>query len=575
MQTEFRSIEPLLRRLAWGGLLLLSGSLARAATITVNSTLDAAANDGQCTLREAIIAGNTNAASGGAAGECAAGDAGSDTIAFNIPGAGVRTVTFATTPPAITEMLFINGFSQPGASANTNPLNAGINAVVLIELNHATVAGLAVNAAGSVIRGLNIHGIGDEITVNADNVTIAGNFLGTNPAGTAKAGPSGSNYGITAVLATNGIFGGPAAADRNLLSGDDSGAIRLSGDSGTLIQGNYIGTDITGTLAIGSSLFGSTIVDNGSTSNTMLLGNLISGSVGGGVQLSGAGVIQGNLIGTQRDGVSPLGNNSGLLLGANNLGASGFLVGGTAAGQGNVIAFNQVGIVIAFGSPGHRILGNSIFSHVFKGISLTSSSIIPLANDPCDPDTVFGNAGQNYPVITSAVPGAGTVAISGTLNSTASTAFRVEFFSNSVCNSSGNGEGKTFLGFAAVTTDASCNATFGPVVFAVPAGQAIFTATATDPANNTSEFSTCFPPAIVVSPTATPTATSTGTIPATSSPTSTPVVVVATSTPTPVTTGQGPAGGPTTPVPTLSPKVLVVFGLALALSAIFLFRRTG
>ena len=103
-----------------------------------------------------------------------------DTIAFNIPGSGVKTITLASTPPNITEALFINGYTQPGASANTNPLNAGINAVVLIELNHDTVAGLAVNAAGSTIRGLNIHGIGEEITVNANNVTTTyGTVAGT------------------------------------------------------------------------------------------------------------------------------------------------------------------------------------------------------------------------------------------------------------------------------------------------------------------------------------------------------------------------------------------------------------
>ena len=65
--------------------LLLAPASARANTITVNTTADVTANDGQCTLREAITAANTNTASGAMAGECAAGAAGLDTITFAIP----------------------------------------------------------------------------------------------------------------------------------------------------------------------------------------------------------------------------------------------------------------------------------------------------------------------------------------------------------------------------------------------------------------------------------------------------------------------------------------------------------
>src|SRR5450755_73640 len=82
-----------LRRGVFLALVFAAASIARANTITVNSTADVIANDGQCTLREAIIAANTNTASGAMAGECAAGAAGLDTIQFNIPGAGVQTIT--------------------------------------------------------------------------------------------------------------------------------------------------------------------------------------------------------------------------------------------------------------------------------------------------------------------------------------------------------------------------------------------------------------------------------------------------------------------------------------------------
>ena len=78
--------------------------------------------------------------------------------------------------------------------------------------------------------------------------------------------------------------------------------------------------------------------------------------------------------------------------------------------------------------------------------------------------------------------------VTGTLNSTASTTFRVELFSNTACDSSGNGEGALFLGAVSVTTDGSGNGSFP--LFPTPGGGFI-TATATDPANNTSEFSAC------------------------------------------------------------------------------------
>ncbi len=125
---------------------------------------------------------------------------------------------------------------------------------------------------------------------------------------------------------------------------------------------------------------------------------------------------------------------------------TGFLIGGTSLGQSNTIAFNAgVGVRVQNNAFGHTITGNSIFSNTMLGISL-SFGHNPLANDPCDADTLPGNQGQNYPVITSAVIAAGNVTISGTLNSTASTAFRLEFFSNVACDPSGNGEGRRSSG---------------------------------------------------------------------------------------------------------------------------------
>src|SRR5207237_2344465 len=113
--------------------------------------------------------------------------------------------------------------------------------------------------------------------------------------------------------------------------------------------------------------------------------------------------------------------------------------------------------------------------------------------DNCDSDTGPNNL-QNFPIITSATANSTTTTIQGTLNSTAGTQFRIEFFANAACDPSGNGEGQTFLGFLNTTTDASCNANFS---FSFPNASApgpIITATATDPNNHTSEFSACATP---------------------------------------------------------------------------------
>src|SRR5580765_7644680 len=157
----------LFRSLRFVLFVLLSFNLsvpAFAATITVNSTDDTVvANDGKVTLREAITAIN-------AGNDLLDLDIASqtptllnpfgtnDTINFNIAGAGVHTTTLASNLPNINKPVFINGYSQPGASQNTNPLTAGIDAVLQIEIaGMPSGYGLHVLAAGTTIHGLTIH----------------------------------------------------------------------------------------------------------------------------------------------------------------------------------------------------------------------------------------------------------------------------------------------------------------------------------------------------------------------------------------------------------------------------------
>ena len=214
--------------------------------------------------------------------------------------------------------------------------------------------------------------------------------------------------------------------------------------------------------------------------------------------------MQGNLIGTQQNGTSPLGNSlGGVLVGVNNN-----AIGGIDPGAGNIIAFNGDDGVNVVGGSGHAIRHNSIFSNgttnQHLGIDLGTGGVTP--NDPnpasCPADVDAGpNNLQNFPVITSASLLTGSIRIEGTLNSTASTTFSLDFFSIPSCDIAGNGEGQTFLGSATVMTNASCIADFtgaNAIVLSVtvPSGQRI-TATATDAGGNTSEFSSCSGPTAV------------------------------------------------------------------------------
>ncbi|HMY74583.1 MAG TPA: CSLREA domain-containing protein, partial [Blastocatellia bacterium] len=336
-----------------------SDNLANFATITVNTTADTVAADGFCSLREAIQAANTNAA----VNECTSGQSGLDNIVFNIPGGGVKTINVTSPLPLITEAVNIDGYTQPGSSPNTQAI--GNDAVLLIELNGTGVVGLGINSSGSTIRGLvfnrfasrGIHISG----ATANNNVIAGNFIGTDPAGTTDLGVTGRGIQIDSD-ASNNTIGGTTPAARNLISGNDEQGIFIFGATtlNNVIQGNYVGTNAAGTAAIGNSLGGiqagrNTLV-GGTTPGA---GNLISGNLGGssyGLGTDSGTTVQGNIIGLNATGTAAIPNTGGLALGGSNN-----IIGGTTAAARNVISGNSPSHGIAvFPGSGHQILGNYI-----------------------------------------------------------------------------------------------------------------------------------------------------------------------------------------------------------------------
>ncbi|MFN8632279.1 MAG: right-handed parallel beta-helix repeat-containing protein [Chloroflexota bacterium] len=483
------------------GLLLASPVSADAATIVVNDVGEETTNNGRCTLLEAVVNANNGPITHA---DCVAGS-GADTIAFNIPAIqcpGNACTIRLGSPYQLVQPVTIDGYTQPGASPNT--LAVGNNAALRIELRGSSSVPypLEIDADDVTVRGLVIGeyaGVGIRVTSGA-RARIVGCFIGTDVTGTIArpiggttgAGDQGS--GIVVVNpAIRTTIGGTSPGDRNVISGlvtTNGTGVYLNGTNDATVQGNYIGLKANGLEPL-PNLFGIVIRD--SLSNTVGgtnagARNVISGNVNTGICLCGHdddsqfNIIQGNAIGVNAAG-GILANGNGVIA----LKARNNLIGGTEAGAGNVIAGNTnvgVGVDTIYG-PGIQILGNAIVGNGGLGIDLLRNGVTP--NDAGDGD--FGL--QNFPVLTSVGVRVNTT-VHGTLNSTPSRSFRIEVFSNTACDSSGNGEGETYLGFVTATTNASGDASFIGTFPVVQAGRFI-TATATDlTTNDTSEFSTCF-----------------------------------------------------------------------------------
>ena len=212
--------------------------------------------------------------------------------------------------------------------------------------------------------------------------------------------------------------------------------------------------------------------------------------------------MEGNRIGTDPSGSAPIPNGSqnsgaGVFF---DRGASGNTVGGTTAGAGNIIANNNGFGVWLWDDEGpdinDSILGNTFFSNSRLGIALGSGLTV---NSPGGPHN-GSNLVQNYPVITAVATTAGRTELQGTLNGAPKTAFRLEFFANFTADASGYGQGQTFLGFSTVTTSADGYASFDTTLPNTAGAGPYFSATATDPAGNTSEFAQDFKASAAVNP---------------------------------------------------------------------------
>jgi hypothetical protein len=437
-------------------------------------------------------------------------------------------------PGTVVRGLVINGFNLGGIGIGSAGSGSRIEGCYIGTDVTGTVAvpnggpGISIGSSNNVIGGTTpaarnvISGNGGEgieievfcctgTTPSANGNVVEGNYIGLNAAGDAAI-PNGREGVFISTSSSEGtvagnVVGGTEPGAGNVISGNKFDGLFIGSfqTTGTVVKGNFIGTDATGSLSIPNSGDGLHVdfarnnVIGGSEpgARNVISGNGINGGGtgrGNGITLGGSGsVVRGNYVGVNAAGNAPIPN----LLHGVSVSGTNQAVGGVGAGEGNTIAFNGEDGIICAGSSstGNTFRGNSIFSNggIFTsatiGIDLLGAfGVTP--NDAGDSDNGANNL-QNFPVLTSVTPVVGGVNVKGTLNSTASTTFALDFYANSVCDASGNGEGARRFGSADVTTDAGGDASFD-VTFptSLPANQVV-TATATDPAGNTSEFSQC------------------------------------------------------------------------------------
>lgn len=415
--------------------------------------------------------------------------------------------------------LVINGFSQAGIGIDGNFSGNSIVANYLGTNAAGTSAsgngnGITVNGGhGNTIGGTNgttpggactgdcnlLSGNGNGIILLGGTTQnqVLGNFIGTNVNGTNII--HNSFDGILISGANNNTVGNGASSGRNIISGNTDIGVELgSGAQGNLIQGNYIGTNTGGTGGLGNGPGSGIMIATNAKNNTIGgagAGNLISANNGFGILLfpgSTGNKFYGNMIGVTANGSGALGNTSQGI----EIQSSSNIVGAITAGMGNVINNNGregVHIKVVSGNPvKNAIRGNSIFSNVRFGINLGQDGLTP--NDAGDGDSGANNL-QNFPTLTSATSDGSNLNVVGTLNSYANGTFDLDFFRNPKCDdpvfSHQAGEGKTYLGSTTVTTNGSGNASFNlNFPGSAPVGSVV-TATATDAAGNTSEFSYC------------------------------------------------------------------------------------
>jgi len=419
-----------------------------------------------------------------------------------------------------------DGTAPIGNGSQPNSADYGIR-VGLGGASFNTVSGNVVS--GNLRGGLSIDNLA------FDNLVVD-NRIGTDPSGKLAIGNVDGGMIIQSDAHNNVV-------QNNLISGNLGPGLNIAGSPGAvnnLVEGNYIGTDVTGTAALGNQGDGVDVYLSLNTIGGTTPGsaNVISGNAFNGISLGGSeatGIaVEGNLIGTSIDGTSQLGN------GGNGIevfgGASADTIGGSSSGAGNVVSGNTLdgisihdpgteGILVQGNLIGTSVDGTSRLGNGNNGVEVSSgassntiggttggagniiafngSNGVTVGLDVLDAalenaileNSIFTNSGlgidvdntapQAAPVLTGAINNGSQTTITGTVTGAPNASFRIEFFSNPA----GTSQGKTYLGFLDVMTNGSGAASFSFAPASTVAPGLNITATTTDPDGNTSEFS--------------------------------------------------------------------------------------
>jgi len=324
------------------------------------------------TLNPLLVTTTTDSGAGSLRAAIAFADSnGGGTITFAIPGSGPFTIQPLTALPDLTSGVSIDGTSQPGYGGTPIIVLSG-------ALAGSGVNGLTLTGSSSTVQGLVINNFGGNgIELDQGGDTVSGNWIGVAASGTTAAGNS---TGIFVTSAGNTI-GGTTAGARNVISGNTGNGVIIVGDNsnGNLIEGNYIGTDASGTHALGNHDHGVAIASDLAAGNIIGgtapgAGNVISGSSfnnSSGIVANGTDtLIEGNLIGTDKTGTLALGNVYGITIGQD----TSTTIGGTTAAARNITSGNQVGIDFSGG-------GGAVISGNYIGTDISGNNALPNTNE--------------------------------------------------------------------------------------------------------------------------------------------------------------------------------------------------
>ena len=305
------------------------------------------------------------------------------------------------------------GLNRSGtASYKGASFGNGLDGIAIdTQASNNTIGG-TLAGAGNLISN-NVNGV--EIN-DASLSLVQGNMIGSDMTGTVALGNTGAGVLVDNGSSSNTV-GGPVGGARNLISGNGQGVV-ITGTTttGIMVAGNLIGTDVNGTSNVGNVSAGVSVSGASETTiggTTILARNIISANAGDGVDINNgasATLIQGDYLGVDQTGTLPLGNADD---GVSVNDVAGITIGGMAQGDANVISANaQAGVSIqGSASTGVVILGNFIGTDLTGTFALGNGTFgVAVDNTP---DVIIGGTGAGDRNIFSGNVGAGVGLVAG------------------------------------------------------------------------------------------------------------------------------------------------------------------